>query len=430
MIVGITTVAVFSQRRGYRLGGVMAIPLLAIYTLREPFSPVIYAVGVVGAWVGLWFVREYTLNHGRRVFLVAVVAGVCATVPAAFVIDTYTPAHLPFREAEVVASIFPGVTAYNTMRVDEKDRLADIVGMTVLLGGLLVVGVGALAALEGRAIPTQPVLALSSSDLVTALGIDPRGRPTPQIVPDWLSLALLVVDVAVYEAVRKRYDLRLLGIIVVPLVAVFSVRFEYAVAVFAAGTVTTFALIAIVHWLSLLYGRVLLAVSLVVGLAYTLVLGAVVDGAVPGITLFFTGLLVGVAAYNMYRVAPRIRAASLRTSAGLFVVSYAAIVAVVDVPSGGLAADGSVWYLVAAVCTLGLTVLELLRLEGSRPPVAEFAGSSVFADVETADADADADTPDSPFAVTEGVFGRWANWLRSVGGDDGRDRTTQSQEGG
>ncbi len=44
MVVGICLTAVVSQSSGYRLGGVMVVPLLAVYTFREPGSPLVFAV--------------------------------------------------------------------------------------------------------------------------------------------------------------------------------------------------------------------------------------------------------------------------------------------------------------------------------------------------------------------------------------------------
>ena len=386
MVVGIGTVAALSQSYGYRLGGVMVLPMLAIYTFREPLSPVIFVAGTLAAWGTLWAVREYTLNHGRRVFLLGVVASVVGTTLTVAVLALFTPVHLPFDDAEVAASIFPGVAAYNVMRLDRADRLRDILASSGLFAGLLVLGVAALAFLEGQPNPTEPVLALPTSDLVTWLGIESRGEPITKITPNWLTVALLVVDIGVYEWVRKRYDLRLAGIIVVPLLAVFSARLEHAAAIFAVGTIGVFVVISNVHWLSLLYGRVLLGLSLVLGTLYALVLDLLVNHGVPGLTLFFLGLFVGVAAYNLSRVAPRVRSANLRLSAALFVVLYAVLWWAVDVPPGGLLHEVELAYALVGLAVLGLAVVELVRLERSRPSPGAFAHGSVFADVEGADA--------------------------------------------
>jgi hypothetical protein len=387
MIVGIATVAVLSHRKGYRLGGVMVLPLVAIYTFREPFSPLIFVVGTAAAWVALWAVREYTLHHGRRVFLIAVLTGACATTLAAYVIAFHTPAHLPFDDAEVVASIFPGVAAYNLMRLDPEDRVVDACVMVAVFAGLMLLGIAGLFFFEGRPTPTPPILALPTSDLITWLGIESRSEPITQITPEWLSISLLVMDVLIYESIRKRYDLRLAGIILIPLLAVFSVRLEYIAALFAIGATVVFVLLAFVHWLSLLYGRVLLGIALIVSTLYALAIGVYVDGEIPGITLYFLGLFVGVAAYNLHRVSPTLRSASLRISAGLFAAFYAVLILFVDIPPSGLFYHNETTYFLLGSIAIGLAIMELYRLEQSRPSLTDFARASVFAKVDIDGAD-------------------------------------------
>ncbi|PHQ38573.1 capsular biosynthesis protein [Halorubrum persicum] len=396
MLGGLAAVAVLSHRSGYRLGGVMVVPLLAVYTFREPLSPVVFAAGVGAAWGAIWAVREFTLNHGRRVFLVGIVTGGAATVLAVHLLATYTPAHLPFTDVEIVASIFPGVAAYNLMRLDADNRLADVLAMVALFVGLVLLGAGALFVFEGRSFPTPPILALPTSDLITWLGIEPRGEPITQIVPEWLSIVVLVTDVVIYEGVRKRYDLRLAGIIIIPLLAVFSVRLASVAVVFAVGATAVFALLLVVHWVSLLYGRVLLALSLSLGTLYALAVSLWVESSIPGLTLFFLGLFVGIAAYNLSRVAPRTRAASLRISAGLFVVFYAVLIAFVEVPPSGLFHETGVGYALVGVVAVGLAGREVYRLERSRPSRDAFARESVFAK-----ADVDGGSSDSPLVDAE-----------------------------
>lgn len=382
MVVGISVVALVSQRQGYRMGGVMVVPLVVIYTIREPFSPLIFVLGAAAAWASLWAVREYTLTHGRRVFLVAVVTGALATVVVAFVVSRYVPARLPFENAEMVASIFPGIAAYNFMRLDPADRPNDALAMCLVFAVLLVLGVAALFAFESRPAVTPPVLALPTSDLLDWLGIRPQGSPMRRLTPRWLSVSLLVVDVVIYEWFRKRYDLRLAGIIVIPLLAIFSVRLASTVVVYALGATATFALVSAVHWITLLYGRVLLGIALVCGLLYVLALGLWLPLSLPGLTLFFVGLFVGVSAYNLHRVAPRNRSATIRVSAGLFVLFYAVLVVVVDVPPGGLLYSFEPVFLVVGLAVVGLAAVAVYRLERSLPDATAFAQASVFANAE------------------------------------------------
>ncbi|GAB7012277.1 poly-gamma-glutamate biosynthesis protein PgsC/CapC [Halolamina salina] len=395
MIAGLGIVAFLSQAYGYRLGGVMVVPLLVIYTLREPLSPVIFVSGTAAAWCALWALREYTLNYGRRLFLAAVGVGAIATVAVGFVVSQLLPARLPFENAEVIASIFPGVTAYNLMRLAPENRRADLLAMAGCYAGLVAVGALSLVILARVGSPTPPVLALPTSDFVDWIGIDSRGTAHPPVTPNWLSVSLLLVDVAIYEGFRKRYDHRLAGIIIVPLLAVFSVRYGPAIAVYVIGATAVFFLLSYVHWVTLLYGRVLLALSLALGVLYVLVIGVLRPVSAPGITLFFVGLFVGIGAYNLHRVTPANRRAHIRISAALFAMFYATIYVLVDVPPSGLISDHPVPYALVGIVVVGLAAVELRRLEASIPDAAAFARESVFANVSVDGADID----DSPLVA-------------------------------
>lgn len=394
MVLGICLTAVVSQSSGYRLGGVMVVPLLVVYTFHELVSPLVFAVATAAAWGALWALREHTLNHGRRVFLVGIVVGALVSVVTAVALSLFVSG-VTYYDAEIVGSIFPGVAAYNLMRLGPHDRRADLLGMGavyVLLSGLGLVAVYALAAFEPN---VPPVLLLPTSEAVSWLGLAPVGDPTPHVIPQWLAVSILVVDVLAYEGVRARYDLRLAGVILVPLLAVFSVRFADTVLVYALGATAVFFVVSLVHWASLLYGRNLLAVGLVTGLVYAAAIGVTQPVQAPGITLFFVGLFTGIGAYNLHRVAPKNRAASIRLSAALFVVFYAVLLTFVDVPASGLDPLG-VGYATLAAILVVLAVRDILVLERSTPDAATFARESVFADAQV-----DADVNNSPLVVTE-----------------------------
>ncbi|MCD2204734.1 poly-gamma-glutamate biosynthesis protein PgsC/CapC [Halobacterium sp. KA-6] len=394
MVLGICATAAVSQSSGYRLGGVMVLPLLVVYTFREPISPVVFVVATAAAWGSLWLLREYTLNHGRRVFLVGVVVGALVSIVTTAVL-TFLVSDVTYYDAEIVGSIFPGIAAYNLMRLDPRDRRADLLGMLAVYVGLVAFGLAVVYALGIFHPRVPPVLLLPTSEAASWLGLTPVGEPTPHVVPRWLAISVLITDVVVYEALRARYDLRLAGVILVPLLAVFTVRYADAVIVYALGATAVFFVVSLVHWSSLLYGRNLLAVGLVTGLVYAAGIGVAQPVPAPGITLFFVGLFTGIGAYNLHRVAPKNRAASIRLSAALFVVFYAVLLAFVEVPASGLDPLG-IGYAAIAVILIVLAVRDVLGLERSTPDAATFARESVFADAQV-----DADVSDSPLVATE-----------------------------
>jgi len=179
---------------------------------------------------------------------------------------------------------------------------------------------------------------------------------------------------------------------------VFSVRLEQTAALFAIGATVVFLLLSSIHWLSLLYGRVLLGLSLIFGSLYVLLIGSFTGTAIPGLTLFFLGLFVGVAAYNLHRVSPSNRAASIRLSASLFVFFYAVLLVFVQIPPTGLFYEHLLVYALIGLLVLSLAGCDLYRLEQSHPSLAAFARASVFANVDVDGADVET----SPLVYTDG----------------------------
>jgi hypothetical protein len=381
MVFGLVIVATLSQAGGYRLGGVLVLPLLVIYTFREPVGLPIFVVATAAAWGALWVLREFTLAHGRRVFLVAVTAGALASVVGAVVSGVVLPDVVGYADTEVVGSIFPGIAAYNLMRVDEENRLRDVTAFVGSYLGLLLLGMVALPTLRGIWATTPPFVLLSTSGIPQWLGVEPVPTTFRSGVPEWFTVGLLLVDVSVYELVRSRYDLRLAGIVLIPLLAVFAADYGAVPLVYAVGATVVFVLVSVLHWLSLLYGRNLLAVALVSGVLYSLVFGAVREFQLAGSTLFFTGVFTGIGAYNLHRTAPRNRGANVRLSAGLFVVFYGAIVALDFGSAAAVLPTARGVNLLVAAAVLGLATLSLYRLERSVPDAAAFERASVFAEV-------------------------------------------------
>jgi len=384
VLAGLLAVAVLSQRRGYRLGGVMVLSLLAIYTFRELFSPIVFVLATGTSFAVLWALREYTLIHGRRLFLASVVVGAVVSLLVTFALSWLFPERIDYQHAEIVGSIFPGIAAYNFMRVDADRRRRDLAATIITYLLLLVLGAASLVALSGVETGLPAFLYLPTSDVVTVLSLQPVGEPTARVVPEWLTVSLLLLDVAFYEFIRARYDLRLAGVILVPLLAVFSARFGPAAFAYVLGATAVFAIISIVHWVTLLYGRNLLAIGLVSGLLFGVGIGALTGMSAPGIVVFFIGIFTGIGAYNLHRTAPRHRSASIRLSAGLFVVFYLILLAFVDPLGTAFAHPPSLLIALAGTVVLLLAGLTVVRLERSIPDGSAFARESVFSSVDGA----------------------------------------------
>ena len=380
MVFGVAIVAAISQRTGLRVGGVMVVPLVAVYTFREPWTPVVFLVGWAAGFAALYAIREFTLQYGREPLLVAIGVGAFASIVAVLLLDRLVTTTLTFRDAEIVGSIFPGIAAYNVMRVDSGRRRLDIlvaVGTYLAVIAIGIVGLFAAASFEPS---VPPIIFGDGVPAVDFFGLEaPRGR-FPRSVPQWVVVSLVLTDLVVYEAIRKRYDISLAGVVLVPLLAVFSARLGVAFVLYTVFATATFIATTVVYWSTLLYGRNLLALALILGTGFAVVV-ALSNPGVPGLLLLFTGLFAGVGAYNLHRTSPPVRSASISLSAGLFVLMYGALLVIVSPGASGLASPLRWYHVGIGTLAVVTAVRDLRRLERERADRKAIEDASVFAEV-------------------------------------------------
>lgn len=63
-VVGLLGVAVTTQFTGYRLGGAITVPVLAMYTLKNVLMLPVFVLSTIAAYIGLWYLRQRTLIYG------------------------------------------------------------------------------------------------------------------------------------------------------------------------------------------------------------------------------------------------------------------------------------------------------------------------------------------------------------------------------
>lgn len=130
-------------------------------------------------------------------------------------------------------------------------------------------------------------------------------------------VALFILGLANSEFSRWRWGLRPGGIIVIPLVGLFAFRDVWLLALYLGVVALAYVGIRFISWWTLLYGRVLLSMAIVVGLFTVLVLvdlTPIQNGVLP----FFTGILGGVSAYSANRTPPADRPAMTVLTASMF----------------------------------------------------------------------------------------------------------------
>jgi hypothetical protein len=371
VLVGLVAGVIGAQLAGFRFGGVVTIPVVAVYSLHDFATLPMFVLSVAVAYLLLAVIKRHILIYGRPLFVLSVVAG--ALVPA-LALWGYSMADISdayLVQYAFLGSILPGVAAYNFHRIgNPRKRRLDAMGALGLAG--LLIGFGTLLVSFIGHSPLanvgSPVLLGPSSDIATALGVVVDRPSLIGSVPDQFLLGLVAFGVLIAEAIRSRYGLRLGGVAVVPIMVLIGFHNEWLLFVWAITTVVSFVCVQLTHRWTLLYGRVLLSVSIAAGLSFaTAVMFVAPVQPEAGFFLFFTGIFGGVTAYNGHVIPPADRRAATLILVSAFVM-LAAIGRLFVVPlQAGFLRPVSGWHLLAGSLVAVPGCWELLRLERTIP---------------------------------------------------------------
>ncbi|MFB6267081.1 MAG: poly-gamma-glutamate biosynthesis protein PgsC/CapC, partial [Halodesulfurarchaeum sp.] len=136
--LGVFTVGLITQLFGYRTGGTITIPVLAVYTLKNALMLPIFVLSTVLAYVGLWVAKRRTLIYGRDELLVAMTIGSGVPILLLLAVWAFLPESL--RAVVFIGSILPGLAAYNYHQIKPEFRRWDLLTTVVLLVSLVGLG--------------------------------------------------------------------------------------------------------------------------------------------------------------------------------------------------------------------------------------------------------------------------------------------------
>jgi hypothetical protein len=94
----------------YKVGGVIAIPVLVIYSMQDLIVLPIFVVATALCIVFAGFVAEKTLLYGRRLLYTYLAISIVATSLITYAVSTVMGLSL---SELVIFTIFPGIIAYN-----------------------------------------------------------------------------------------------------------------------------------------------------------------------------------------------------------------------------------------------------------------------------------------------------------------------------
>lgn len=315
-VLGLLGVAALTQFTGYRLGGTITVPVLAVYALKNFLMLPVFVLSTVAAYLGLWYFRERTLIYGRDELVVAILVGTSVPLVTFLLLDW-----LGFELSVIVfiGSILPGLAAYNYHRIKPAYRRNDLLSGIALLAVLVTIGwvlvSPGVAARFGSLTP--PVLFARTADVATYKGAAVDVTTDPVIIPREAAAALFAAGLVIAERLRDRFGVRV-GVITAVLMGIYALASVWLVVMYGVLFFAAFAFIQAANYATLRYGRVLLGLTI----AFTHLLAVPLTLRLPtsrGLSAFFVAILAGVTAYNAHATAPYERRLVLPLQAVVFV---------------------------------------------------------------------------------------------------------------
>ncbi|WP_435074046.1 poly-gamma-glutamate biosynthesis protein PgsC/CapC [Halorubrum sp. HHNYT27] len=305
--LGFFLTATVTQTKGLRLGGAILVPTLVVYALKEFITLPVFFVSAAVAYLLLWQAKERTLIYGRDEFLVALAAGAVVPIVGYLAIVAVVPGFFDVNPIILVGSILPGLAAYNVAQTKPAYRRQDLVYTTGIIFGLCLLGVALVGPRTARLVGdlTPLVLFARTADVAIMRGAVIDGYLAPNIEVRSIIVLFLVIGMAVSEAVRREFGVRI-GIVSMALLALFALVSRWLLALFVLSFAVSLVAIWVIHQRTLLYGRVLIslgcAVSTMAALAFVTQFPII-----RGLSALFVGVIAGVDAYAVHVTPPHER---------------------------------------------------------------------------------------------------------------------------
>jgi len=201
-VMGIASVIILSQLFGYRLGGVIVVPILAVYTCKNFLMLPLFLVGTIVAYLGMRYLQKNTMIYGRDELIATLLLG--SVLPVA---GLYFMKGIGYDLTDVVffGSVLPGLAAYNYSRIKPEYRLHDMLASCSIFIGLLVAAWILVNPFLSEAIGglTPPVLFSPTSDLAVLKNATVDTYPAPAIIDRFSAFVLFIISLTLSEFVRK-----------------------------------------------------------------------------------------------------------------------------------------------------------------------------------------------------------------------------------
>ncbi|WP_135609905.1 poly-gamma-glutamate biosynthesis protein PgsC/CapC [Methanococcoides sp. AM1] len=300
-LIGIISVILLTQLFGYRLGGVIVVPVLAVYTCKNFLMLPLFLAGAIIAYLGLRYLQKKTMIYGRDELVATLLLGSVLPVIALFFMKG-----VGYDLTDVVffGSILPGLAAYNYSRIKPEYRLHDISASVCIFIGLLAAAWLLVDPAVSEAIGglTPAILFSPTSDLAVLKNAAVDTYPAPAIIDRFSAFILFMFSLVLSEFVRKTAGIRV-GVVSMAILAIFSLENQWFFVLYFVNLFASFIGISLIQKATLLYGRNLIGLGTCISLLLTIPL-ALIFPISRGLSIFFLGLIAGLNAYNLHVTPP------------------------------------------------------------------------------------------------------------------------------
>lgn len=379
MLTGLFIGILAVQLWGFRMGGVITVPLLAIYGLYNYATLPVFLLSVIAAYIVLTYAKSRSFIYGRSMLLLGIITG--ALVPlTTLVLAGYIYGITFISEIEFVGTILPGIAAYNFHQLsDEKRendtirRIHDAVLSLGVLAGLIILGILLLRPIAHIQANTgfPPILLSQEADVATVQNVSLPAEGYESVVPLTLGGIVIGLGFFITEFIRSRWGFRAGGIIAVPLLAIFTLQTADALVLYLILIPLTYLLIDRIEAQTGLYGRISLAIALIISTILAIMFTPLLQIEI-GLIAFFSGLFAGIAVYNFRRIPRSDRFHSIVMTAGLFVFSFSFLRAFATPTADGLLQTIHIGHIMIGSLILGATLWIGYQHETIRPEIEQF----------------------------------------------------------
>ena len=315
---GILLVAAITQTLGYRVGGVIVIPMMVLYSLKNFVMFPLFIGSSLTAYIGLNYIKKRTMIYGRTELIASILIG--SIFPALGLVFIWS-SKLTSHDIFFIGSILPGIAAYNYQHTKSEYLVKDLycaVGIFIVLFGI---GWALITPELSWKIGyiTPPFLFSQASDIAILKQAVVNAPPVPLVLGHLSTVTVFLVSMILSEKTRWNYGIRV-GIVSMGIMAIFALENKWLALIYVGNLIITYGIITRIQNATLLYGRNLQGLGILTSLLLTV--PEAMSLPIVGSSILFVGIIAGINGYNLHVTPPAERKIFIPLQILVFLPTY------------------------------------------------------------------------------------------------------------